>query len=522
MALVFSSAQARASDAYAIATLGVPGLVLMENAGRGVVRAIRRALKARGKSLRASCITVVCGSGQNGGDGFVVARHLAILGATVHVRLALPENKVTGDALTNLMVLRRMRVVPVVDASDCLDQESWEASMASAEVIVDAVFGTGLRSDVSGVPAVAIRAMNAVRAMRVSVDLPSGLDADSGQVRGVTVVADLTVTMAARKLGLVLDAGVTVGQVAVVGLGVPAHQDQTLQPFAHWIEAEMVAPWLPRFAVDAHKGTRGHLLLVAGSEGKTGAAALAGRAAMRAGAGFVTVATTRAAQSAVDAKLWEVMSMAFTPSDDATAESYEQLQLSLPRMKAVAIGPGIPIGPRMGELVRKLVVQCTAPVVVDADALNLLGQDVALLQNAAGPRVLTPHPAEMARLLGLTVGEVQKDRLLAVRTLAAKSNVVVVLKGARTLVAEPDGTVYVNPAANPALGTAGSGDVLTGVIGALLAQGLSAVQAAVCGVFLHGMAGEDACRELEMQSLVAGDLPDAVARVQANLIRNLG
>jgi ADP-dependent NAD(P)H-hydrate dehydratase / NAD(P)H-hydrate epimerase len=191
-------------------------------------------------------------------------------------------------------------------------------------------------------------------------------------------------------------------------------------------------------------------------------------------------------------------------------------------MNAVAVGPGIPKGPAMAALVRRLVVECALPMVVDADALNELGQDVAILVNAAAPRVLTPHPAEMARLLGLTTKEVQSDRLVAVRTLAAKSNAVVVLKGARTLVAHPDGTVYINPAANPALGTAGSGDVLTGVVGSLLAQGLSPVQAAVCGVFLHGMAGENACRELAVQSLVAGELPDAVARVQANLMRSVG
>lgn len=521
MALVFTAAQARASDANAMATLGLPGLVLMENAGRGVVRAIRRVLEARGKSLRSSCISVVCGAGQNGGDGFVVARHLALLGATVDVRLALPERKITGDALVNLTVLRRINNVPVVDASDCFDQQVWQASMASVDVIVDAIFGTGLRSDVSGVPAVAIRAMNTAKALRVSVDLPSGLDADTGQVRGVAVAADLTVTMAARKLGLVLNAVAQVGDVFVVGLGAPTYQDQSIGPFAHLIESAMVAAWLPQFAVDAHKGTRGHLLLLAGSEGKTGAAALAGRSAMRAGAGFVTVATTLAGQAAIDAKLWEVMSMAFTSSDDATSDSYEQLLVLLPRMKAVAVGPGIPKGPGMAALVRKFVVECAAPIVVDADALNLLEQDVAILVNAVGPRILTPHPGEMARLLGITTNEVQSNRLVAVRTLAARSNAVVILKGARTLVAEPDGTVYINPTANPALGTAGSGDVLTGVIGALLAQGLSAVQSAVCGVFLHGMAGEVACRELSVHSLIAGDLPDAVARVQAKLLRSV-
>jgi ADP-dependent NAD(P)H-hydrate dehydratase / NAD(P)H-hydrate epimerase len=519
MAIVFTTAQARASDAHAIATLGAPGLVLMENAGRGVVRAIRRALEQRGKLLHNCRVAVVCGSGQNGGDGFVIARHLSLMGASVHVRLALPENKVAGDALVNLSILKRMQVVTLVDASDCLSRQDWTEWLSGADVIVDAVFGTGLRTDVSGVPAVAICAMNLAKGIRVCVDLPSGLDADSGLVRGTSVNADLTVTMAAHKLGLLLDVGAKVGKVSVVGLGAPVFQDQTLRPFAHWLDEANVAAWLPRFACDAHKGTRGHLLLIAGSKGKTGAAALAGRAAMRAGAGYVTIATTRSAQAAIDAKLWEAMSIAFTESDDATDDSCQDLLAAASRMKSVAIGPGISKGQGMAALVRRFVVECTSPLVVDADALNHLGQDAAILLKANGPRILTPHPAEMARLLGRTVHDIQSDRLNSVRTLAEQSGAVVVLKGARTLVAEPEGTVYINPAASAALGTAGSGDVLTGVVGAFLAQGLSVLQAAVCGVFLHGMAGDDACREQSMQSLVAGDLPDAVARVQANLMR---
>lgn len=517
MAFVFTAAQARASDQHVISELGLPGLVLMENAGRGVVRVIHRALMKQKRALTNSKVVVVCGAGQNGGDGFVIARHLHLMGARVQVYLVMPAAKIQGDAAVNLRALQAMAEVPVDDVSDVLDEEAWWNWLNDADVLVDAIFGTGLREDVTGVPAVAIAAMNESRALRVAVDVPSGLNADSGQAHGVAVNAHITATMAARKLGLVVDAEALVGEVVVVGLGAPALAHHTLAPFAHWVDASLVKAWLPAFGAAAHKGTRGHVLLVAGSEGKTGAAALCGRAALRAGAGLVTVATTKAAQTAVDAKVWEVMSAAFTSTDDATNESFDLVTTLSSKMKAIGIGPGLPGGPGTAAFVRRLVVQSPLPMVIDAEALNHIGADAHLLLQARGPRVLTPHPAEMARLLGTTTSDVQRDRVAAARGLAQRSQSVVVLKGARTLISLPDGTLYVNPAASPALGTAGSGDVLTGAITALLGQGLTAEQAAVCAVFIHGQAADNACAELGLQHILAAELPDAFARVQAQL-----
>lgn len=513
MALVLTAAQARASDDFVINKLGLPGLLLMENAGRGVVWALRRALQSRDKDVRGCRVAVVCGAGQNAGDGFVIARHLHLMGAQVQVYLALPPNKLAGDARITFQVLQAMGDVPLQDLSAVNDANAWNGALNDHDVIVDAVFGTGLRADVSGVPAVAMAACNASAALRVAVDVPTGLDADSGQVRGVAFEADVTATMAAYKLGLLLQPDAPVGEVHVVGLGAPVHAPAATGPYAHWIDEALCKPLLPQHAQAAHKGSRGHLLLLAGSQGKTGAAALSARAAMRAGAGMATVATTGAAQAALDAKLWEVMSAAYSASDDADPGSEAAVHTLAQRCKAVALGPGVPTGPQMQTLVRRLSVQMALPMVVDADGLNHWGADVAQLKNAAGPRVLTPHPAEMGRLLGQSTEQVQADRLQAVRKLAAISGAVAVLKGARTLVAQPDGTVFINPAASPALATAGSGDVLTGIIGALLAQGLSAIDAAVCGVFVHGQAAQDACARLALVHLVASDLPDAVARV---------
>jgi NAD(P)H-hydrate epimerase len=354
--------------------------------------------------------------------------------------------------------------------------------------------------------------MNATPAYKVAVDVPSGLDADTGRVRAVAFIADLTATMGARKLGLVLDAAAPVGTVEVVELGVPL--EAPAGPLCRWLEAAPIWRELPRRAATAHKGSAGHLLVIAGSEGKTGAALLAGRAALRAGVGLVTLATTARGQAALDGKVVELMTARYTETDDADARTSAPTLASLAgRMGAVALGPGIPTGPNMRLVVRDLASRLAVPMVLDADALNLLGTEIGrVLSITNAPRILTPHPGEMSRLTGRRIDEVQADRLGMTRELAARAKAVVVLKGARTLVAAPDGTVYVNPTATGALATAGSGDVLTGVIGALLAQGMEPIAAARAGVFIHGAAGEAVAARLG-SGLNAGDLPDAIAGV---------
>ncbi len=516
MSLVLSAAQMRAVDAAAIGVLGVPGLVLMENAGRGVADIVARALPA----LRAAHIAVVCGAGQNGGDGFVVARHLANRGAYVHVYLALPREKISGDALVWFQVLEKMPGVSIEDGAAETDVATWYEWLQPAVVVVDAIFGTGVRDDVRGTPAAAIAAMNGVRALRVSVDLPSGIDADTGAAHGAAVVPDITATMACRKLGLVLDPDAFVGRVEIVDIGVAAAEGLLLTaaraqgPLCHWLEAESIGQLLPRRLPSAHKGTAGRVMLVAGSPGKTGAALLAALGALRGGAGLVTVASTRAGQIALDAKVVEAMTAVYTDGDDADATSFERLASVFPWMQAAAVGPGIPTGPGMQALVSRLAAELAVALVLDADALNLLGRDAAsALRRAPAPRVLTPHPGEMARLMGMSTADVQKDRLGLARRLAAETGAVVVLKGARTVIAAANGTAYVNPAANPSLGTAGSGDVLTGLITGLLGQGMAALDAACAGVFVHGQAAEDAAKVLGTRRLLAGDLPEAIARV---------
>jgi NAD(P)H-hydrate epimerase len=559
MALLLTAAQMRAIDRAVIEKLGLPGLVLMENAGRGVADIIARegpqitdmgiqegfaspsapASHPATPALRAASpnppaivhgrpnwpaphatgldVRIVCGAGQNGGDGFVVARHLLRRGAKVRVLLALPREKVTVDAAVFAKVLDSLSSDCIRDLSSETEAKVWQSNLAGAAVVVDALFGTGLRSQIAGVAAAAIAGMNATDALRVSVDIPSGLDADTGAVHGCVVQAHITATMGCRKLGLVLDANAPVGRVEVVDLGVAVESVLAAAieqgPLCHWLEGEDITRVLPVRDPTGHKGTAGHLLVVAGSVGKTGAALLVARAALRTGVGLVTIATTGSAQAALDAKVVSEMTSCYAQGENADASSFATLAAQSARMKAAVLGPGIPTGHGMAELVCKLVADLPIPMVVDADALNLLGTEAAAVcAKASGPRILTPHPGEMARLCGLTTADVAKDRLGLARRLAAQSGAVVVLKGARTIVALPDGTAYVNPTANASLGTAGSGDVLSGTIGAWLAQGLPAGDAACVGVFLHGAAADEATRELGSGNLIATDLPDAIAR----------
>jgi hydroxyethylthiazole kinase-like uncharacterized protein yjeF len=494
MALLLTAAQMRAVDGAIIEKLGLPGLVLMENAGRGVAEIIAR----ERPQLGGLCVRIVGGAGQNGGDGFVIARHLLGRGADVKVFLALPAAKIAGDAAAFLRVLRALKADVVIDLSAESQPRVWQERLCGAAVIVDALFGTGLHAQVTGVPAAAVAGMNATDALRVAVDIPSGLDADTGERHGSAVQAHITATMGARKLGLVLDAEAPVGRVEVVDLGVAPESvlpaAQAVGAVCHWLAAEDVAGKLPVRGPAGHKGSAGHLLVIGGSAGKT-------------------IATTAAGQAALDAKVLAEMTLSYAEGDTAGTGSFARIAGVSSRMKAAVLGPGIPTGDGMAELVRRLVAELPLPMLVDADGLNLLGAEAAACAaGARAGRIFTPHPGEMARLRGSTIGDVQKDRLGAARELAAAARAVVVLKGARTIIATPDGTAYVNPTANPALGTAGSGDVLAGAIGAFLAQGLGVTDAAVAGVFVHGLAAEVATRTLGGSHLMASDLPDAIAR----------
>ena len=495
--IFFTREQIRALDRLAIEDLGIPGLVLMENAGRGAAAIVA--------AMRPRKVAIVCGPGNNGGDGLVVARHLAIAGIDCDPILVADRARVTADLRANLEIWERGGGT-VVDASGGLSPH--RGLLAEADLVVDALFGTGLNRPVAALFHEAIEILAALRVRKVALDLPSGLDADTGRLHGPELRVDVTVTFAGTKRGLLLHPGASLaGTVHVVPIGIPPAAVARAEHDGDLLEAAMVAPLLPPRAPTAHKGTAGHVLIVGGSPGRTGAALLAGNAALRAGVGLATIASR--AREALDAKVVEVMTAPLSP---------EALPTLAEGKDALAVGPGLGLDDDALEIVRRAVAE-PLPVVLDADALALLSREPNLCARRARPAIVTPHPGEMARLVGKTTAEVQADRIGLARSFAAERRVVVVLKGARTVIAEPSGRLALAPFDNPGLGTAGTGDVLTGVIGAMLAAGLDEGAAARAAVMLHGLAGEVARERFGERSMVASDviaaLPTAFERVGA-------
>ncbi len=501
---VFTAAEMRAVDARAIAELGIAGPRLMENAGAGAARLIAREFAA----IRGKRVPILCGKGNNGGDGFVVARRLKAQGARVQVFLVGRRGDVKGDAALALHRWRgRIEEIEAESGLPALGRE-----LGQADVIVDALLGTGLTGPAHGLVAEAIGAVNASGRPVVSLDLPSGLGSDQGALLGPTVNAALTATFAGYKRSLLLyPAASHAGRVFVIDIGIPPIEvERGIATFL--LEEGDVRRHFPPRQPDAHKGSFGHLLVIAGSVGKTGAAALTGRAALRSGVGLCTIATPASQQPIVAALGMEQMTepLAETAGQTVSLKARERLLELAARTDAVALGPGLSLDPETQELIRGLVAEVDRPMVVDADALSALGGHLDLLDRAAGPRALTPHPGEMARMLRATVAEVQSDRLEAVRTFCARHRVALALKGAGTVIGGPDARVFINPTGNPGMASGGSGDVLTGMVGAFLARGLDALTALQAGCFLHGLAGDLACGERGEDGLIAGDIIEAI------------
>lgn len=496
---LLARAEVRALDAAAVARLGLPSVVLMENAGAQAAALIRtRFPEQLGQVL------VLGGVGQNGGDAWVVARQLAAHGIASECLLVGERAKVKGDALINLNALEALGA-PVAPLTDL---DALRVALARASLVVDGLFGTGLDRPLTGHALAVVQLLNDAGKPLVALDLPSGVDADTGQILGAAPRAQLTVTFAAHKLGLYQHpAAGLAGEIVCASIGVPiAPLVSTAPTCAALIEARDVAALLPRRAADAHKGTNGHVLVIAGSAGKTGAALLSASGALRMGAGLVTVASDPETRRALDHKVLEIMTAQFDLSDRLKGA----LALA-PGKSAAVIGPGLGLSAEEQVFARELALAFPLPCVLDADALTALSQSGAQLEAlraAVAPRVLTPHPGEASRLLGCSTAQIQSDRVTAARTLADRSGQVVVLKGARTVIAEPAGNLRIASAGTSTLGTAGTGDVLSGVIGALLVQ-LSPFDAAQCGAELHARAG--ALVATSDRGMVASDLLPVLA-----------
>jgi ADP-dependent NAD(P)H-hydrate dehydratase / NAD(P)H-hydrate epimerase len=508
MQYVVTAAEMRAIDAATIEGVGLPGAVLMENAGRAVVAAVREELVGR-----SGPVAVVCGAGNNGGDGYVIARVLRQLRVPAAVYLAAPRSAVRGDALVHLGAYEQTggQVSSIAEPAELAKHAS---AIEEAAVVVDALFGTGLARAVEGHLAGVIQCMNRTRGRIVAVDVPSGLSADTGEILGAAVEPHRTVTMAFLKVGLAVAPGLArAGAVTVAEIGIPTELATAHGVHLAVVEAADLAGAVPRPAALDHKYRRGHALVVAGAPGKRGAARLTGMAALRAGAGLVTLAWAGRDIPAPDPLMTAEL-------DADQPEAIEQLIALAAGKRALAIGPGMPTGPGGKALVRAALERLDVPMVLDADALNHVAGELDRIADSRAPVVLTPHPGEAARLLGTSSADIERDRVAAVRELAERSRAVAVLKGPGTLICDgeaADGFVTINPTGSPALGTAGSGDVLTGAVAALLAQGMPAAEAARAAVYAHGLAGEAVAERIGPSGPTALDILDALPQGLARL-----
>jgi NAD(P)H-hydrate epimerase len=513
---VLNSAQMREADRRTIEEIGIPSLVLMENAGRQVVAAI----ESVHSDLAERQVAVLCGRGNNGGDGFVVARTLLQRGVDVAVFLIGRVADVRGDARINLEILGRLGLTVV----EIADSQAWElhfSEIGECNLLIDAIFGTGLNAPLSGLMETVVADVNGSGIPIVAIDLPSGLSADSHQPIGDSIEAGMTVTLAAPKISLVLPPAETrAGDIVIADIGIPHEVIQALEgPRVDLLTRSAMRELITPRSPDSHKGDFGRVLVVAGSKGKTGAAHLAAVGALRAGAGLVTVATPACCLPVVATMGAEYMTEGIDERGDGLDPEAVDRVLELAR-DVIAIGPGLGQSAGTGEFVRSLVDRATTPLVVDADGLNaFVGRPERLAGREGRDVIITPHPGEMARLVGMTTDEVQASRLEIARNFATGHRAYVVLKGHRSLIATPDGKVFINPTGNAGMATGGTGDVLTGMVAAWLAQLLDAEAACKLAVYLHGMAGDLAEADEGEVSMTAGDvaghLGDAIMELTA-------
>lgn len=501
---VLNTDQMREADRRTIHEVGIPSIVLMENAGRQAVAAMEAAFE----DLSSSHVAVLCGRGNNGGDGFVVARTLIQRGIETSVFLLGSVSEVQGDARTNIEVLGRIGLT-VVEITSAQEWELHFSEISQCEVVVDAMLGTGFRGELTGLLQTVVADVNALGVPVVAIDLPTGLSADSADMDGEAIEASMTVTLAAPKIPLVFPpADSHAGDLVIADIGIPYPVIDDLEgPYLELLTRERMREIVPARAADSHKGDFGRVLIVAGSLGRTGAAHLAAIGALRSGAGLVTVATPRSCLPIIASMAPEYMT---EPLDETTTGAIDFAALDrLFDLDAdvIAVGPGIGQAPGTVAFVHGLLERAGVPVVIDADALNAFAGDPDRLMGRDGVDVIiTPHPGEMARLLGVPIETVQRDRLAQARQFAARHRLHVVLKGHRTVIAGPEGRSFVNLTGNAGMATGGTGDLLTGMIAAWVAQLLDPEAACKLAVYLHGMAGDLAESDEGEAALIASDV----------------
>lgn len=506
---VVTAQQMREIDRQTIEQIGIPGAVLMEHAGTTVVQAIREHFP------ECQRIAVIVGKGNNGGDGLVVARQLAHAGQPIQILLVSPPESFAGDALTNLQIAQNLdlSITSVLSEDELRGARS---QIAAADLIVDSIFGTGLRGGVRGFIGEIIGCINETGKPVIAIDLPSGLAADTGIAEGECIQATYTVTMGLPKRGNLIHPGATfTGKLEVADIGFPSSVIDAQDIQINWTQPSDAARILPSRPTHSHKGTYGRVFVAAASSGMTGAAALTSAGALRVGAGLVTLGVPKSLNPILEVKFTEGMTLPLpeTAEGSLALEAKSHIIEVVERTKSVlAIGPGLSQHPETVALVHSLIRESDTPTVIDADGINAIAKSKEILSSLSPQTVLTPHPGEMARLTGGTVESLERDRIGIAQQFATTHNVTLVLKGAPTVVAFGNGEVWINSTGNAGMATGGMGDILTGLIAGLIAQKVPACDAAVLGVYLHGLAGDIVAESIGMHGLMAGDVLNSVPK----------
>lgn len=522
MERLVTAEQMRACDKLAIRTLGIPAVVLMENAGRAVAMAAERHLG----SPAGKVVAVLCGRGNNGGDGFVAARHLANSGAQVIVVITGRPAEIKGDAAVQFKILKSILNQRPKNRIRILSYSpTMFGRIERPDIIIDALFGTGFIGEVRKPYDRVIDWMNAQKAPIIAVDIPSGLNSDRGSVDNIAVRATETVTMGLKKIGLFIGKGPEhTGRITLEHIGVPNYVFPLAGPKTYLIQRADVRDQLPKRPFHAHKHSVGKIFVLAGSPGLTGAASMTAQAAMRMGAGAVVLGTPRSVYPILAKKLTEVMTepLADTEAGTVSSQAHSTIRQYVKWSDAIIIGPGLGRHPQTQSFVVRLLQEIKKPLLLDADGLNAFTDKPSLLARSKNRQiVITPHAGELSRLINVPSGEIEDNRVDVARASAKRFGVIVVLKGAPTVTATPDGDVIVNATGNPGMATAGSGDVLSGIIGTLLSQQVSPSAAAYCGAYVHGLAGDIAKASLGERALMAMDIlhkiPSALNTIEKNL-----
>jgi NAD(P)H-hydrate epimerase len=511
--LLVTANEMQEMDHKTIHSFGIPGLVLMENAGRGAVRVLLS--KINSKDIRK--IAVLAGRGNNGGDGFVMARYLLEKGYGITVFLLAPKEAVKGDALAHMQLFEKLcdrsPDASLVEIRDEAEFKTNRSLILHHDLFIDAVLGTGLNADLKGLIRDAVELMNSSGKPVFSVDIPSGLNADTGKPMGTAVKAFATATFAFAKAGHILYPGnLHTGELSIVDIGIPKFIADEKNIQLSLIEQDEIAALFPPREFNSHKGSFGHLLVIAGSTGKTGAAALCTNAAMRCGTGLVTLGVAESLNPALEPLVLEPMTHPLPENEKGflSENCLADILALLNGKQALALGPGLGTREGTAKLVRELVIQSPAPLVLDADAVNCLADHPEILKKKCRPAILTPHPGEMARLCRLSTPDVQADRIGLARKFASEWDVILILKGARTVIALPDGKAFINPTGNPGMASGGMGDVLTGMVSGFLAQGFSPEAASLAGVYIHGLCADVLSKQKGAFGFLARDMIKAI------------